>query len=63
MTKHTFVIDSTQTTVVIRCKACPWWSALRFTRDEAWRVASDHERTHHPEQYHAQKMVSAHKRS
>lgn len=59
----TFVIDSTKHTVVIRCKSCTWWSAMRFSRAEAWQVANDHERLHHPEHRHAQKMVSQQRQS
>lgn len=41
-------VDVTESTVLIKCNDCPWWHALRFTREEAWRAGRDHETNVHP---------------
>lgn len=36
-------LDPTERTVVVACKACPHWSAVRLNRAEAYRVKADHD--------------------
>lgn len=44
-------LDRSSTGVVIVCAECPWWSAFRFTQEDAWAVAIRHEEDHHPERF------------
>lgn len=41
-------VDVTASTVLIKCRECEWWYALRFTRKEAWEAGRDHELRAHP---------------
>ena len=41
------IIDESPSVVVIRCNTHPYWSALRWTLDDALDAAVAHERAHH----------------
>jgi|GEM_PF-4023870 len=42
-------LDCTQLSVVVLCRACPWWHGFAFDRLDGWAVADRHERAVHPE--------------
>lgn len=45
-------LDYSSTGIVIVCAECPWWSAFRFHKDDAWDAACAHEERVHPENNH-----------
>lgn len=54
-------LDYSSTGIVIVCAHCPWWSAFRFTREQAWACALAHEEREHPGETHQRR--AAHTRS
>lgn len=55
-------VDVTSSTVLIKCRECEYWYALRFTRKEAWEAGRDHEERCHPGATQATTMLSYHRR-
>lgn len=57
--KHIF-LDRTRVTVVVHCRDCPEWAALRFTTTEGWKAAAAHEERAHPEREQARNALEHH---
>lgn len=57
--KHIF-LDRTRLTVVVQCRDCPDWAALRFTTTEGWKAAAAHEERAHPERQQARHALLVH---
>ena len=48
MTRYKFAyVDPSIATVVVACKACPHWSAVRLDRPSAYRAKADHDQRVH----------------
>ncbi len=53
MLKPLLLLDFTQISVVVCCRACDHWRAFAFTRLEGWKSAAAHEERCHPGSHHA----------
>ncbi|WP_345751385.1 hypothetical protein [Microbacterium rhizophilus] len=42
-------LDKSDSSIVLTCDLCPWWSALAIGKPNAWTSAEQHERIAHPE--------------
>lgn len=42
-------LDASTTSVVVTCTACPHWSEMHWTREQALAAAADHARRCHDE--------------
>lgn len=59
--KHIF-LDRTAVAVVVQCRDCPEWAALRFTTTEAWKAGAAHEERAHPDRQQARNALIVHLR-
>ncbi|MFK4761193.1 hypothetical protein ACI3KS_09705 [Microbacterium sp. ZW T5_45] len=44
-------LDESPSDIVVHCEEHPWWTAMRFHRDEAFDAACGHEEREHPGDY------------
>lgn len=58
----TIKLDSTRVSTVVKCSACPWWSAFADNKTEGWKVGARHEAQAHPDLTQARKALDSHRR-
>lgn len=51
--KPLLYLDCTRSSVLVKCRECEFWHAMRFTKLEGWRAAAAHEERSHPGSKHA----------
>lgn len=42
-------LDISSTGIVVYCLECPYWTAFRFHKEDAWAAAVVHEERTHPD--------------
>jgi hypothetical protein len=60
-TKNLLSLDVSSCSVVVTCKACPWWHGFAFSRGEGWERAANHEKLVHEGFVGAQNALAKHR--